>query len=108
MRSSPQSIGLTASRLASLGAGCHGLYSPQQANRPTRRFAPTSPHGGEVENLLRAFLCSFCCFFFRYSFVGQAPSFSDAGFFAYLAAQVVQAALADVSVAQDVDLVDAR
>src|SRR5258708_25368116 len=97
MRSSPQSIGLTASRLASLGAGCHGLYSPQQANRPTRRFAPTSPHGGEAENLLRAFLCSFCCFFFPYSFVGQAPSFSDARFFAYLAALRLHAGLSDCS-----------
>src|SRR5258708_2068575 len=73
--------------------------------RPSPRPSPLRGEGELLDRFLSPCVACLCFWFF---FADQAAAFSDAGFFAYLAAQVVQAALADVSVAPDVALVAAR
>src|SRR5450759_89249 len=77
------------SRLASAGSRHQALYS---------------------KKLLLGFggLGGLGCRLLRLIFANQTPPLTDARFFAHLAAQVVQPALADVAMAQDVDLVNAR
>jgi hypothetical protein len=58
--------------------------------------------------LLARFFYGFDHLGFWFCFVDQASAFSDARFLPNLSAQVIQAALAYVTVAQDVNFVDAR
>src|SRR5712692_5196787 len=76
--------------------------------RDYRRFASGTSAVNKGLLLGRLFLTVLRRLGFGRAGTSQLPALADAGLFANLATEVVEPALADVAMAQDLDLVDAR